>query len=38
MFGTVRNNFSKVFDCLPHDIFNAKLYTYGLNMMALEFI
>ena len=38
MFGTVLNDLSKAFDCLPHDIFHAKLYTYRLKMMALEFI
>ena len=32
MFGAVSTDLSKAFNCLPHDIFIAKLYAYGFDM------
>ena len=29
--GAVRVNISKVFNCIPHDLFIGKLIAYGLN-------
>ena len=38
MFGALLNDFSKAFDCLPHEITIAKLNAYGFDMKALKFI
>ena len=37
-FGAILTDFSKAFDCLPHNIIIAKLNAYRFNMKALNFI
>ena len=37
-FGILLNDFSRAFDCLPHDLFIAKLFAYGFDDKALRII
>ena len=37
-FGILLTDLSKVFDCLPHNLFVAKLFAYGFDDKALRFI
>ena len=37
-FGILLTDLSKAFDCLPHDLFIAKLFVYGFDDKALRFI
>ena len=38
VFGALLTDLSKRFDCLPHDLINAKLNSYGFNLTALNLI
>ena len=38
VFGAILTNLSKVFDCIYHDLLNAKLHAYGLSLPALKMI
>ena len=37
-FGALLIDLSKVFDCLPHDLFITKLLAYGLDMSSLKLL
>ena len=37
-FGAILTDPAKVFDCLPHDLFLAKLNVYGFSITALNLI
>ena len=37
-YGTLLTDLSKTFDCLPHELIIAKLYTYGVDMPSLKLI
>ena len=36
--GTVLLDFSKAFDCIPHDLLAEKLHVYGLSEDVLTFV
>ena len=36
--GSLQNNLSKAFDCLPQDLRIAKLHAYGLDMPSLKLL
>ena len=36
--GTVLWDFSKAFDCIPHDLHSGKLHAYGLSEDALTLV
>ena len=36
--GAILMDLSKAFDCLPHDLFIAKLHAYGMSINSLNFI
>ena len=38
VFGALRTDLSKVFDCFPHNLIIAKLNLYGFNLAALNLI
>ena len=38
VFGSLLTDLSKAFDCLPHDLFIAKLQAYGLDNKALRLV
>ena len=38
VFGSLLTDLSKAFDCLPHDLFIAKLQAYGFDTKALKLI
>ena len=38
VFGTLLTDLSKAFDCLPHELFIAKLQAYGFDTKALKLI
>ena len=38
VFGALRTDLSKVFDCFPHNLIIAKLNLYGFNLTALNLI
>ena len=38
VFGSLLTDLSKAFDCLPHDLFIAKLQAYGFDAKALKLI
>ena len=38
VFGALLMDFSKAFDCLPHDLIIAKLISYGFNLTSLNLI
>ena len=38
LVGTVLMDFSKVFDCIPHDLLIAKLNAYGLSQKTVTLI
>ena len=38
VFGALLTDLSKAFDCIPYDIFIAKLETYGFQTDALNFV
>ena len=38
VFGALLTDLSKAFDCLPHDLINAKLNSYGFNLTVLNLI
>ena len=38
ILGALLTDLAKVFDCLPHNMFFAKLYAYGFDIKALGFI
>ena len=37
-YGALVNDFSKTFDCLPHDLIVAKLHVYGFSIESLKLI
>ena len=38
VFGALLTDLSKAFDCIPHDLFTAKLEAYGFQIDALKLI
>ena len=38
LVGTVFMDFSKTFDCIPHDLLIAKLHAYGYCLKTVTFI
>ena len=38
VFGALLTDLSKAFDCIPHDLFIAKLEAYGFQIDALKLI
>ena len=38
VFGALSTNLSKTFDCIPHDLFFAKLEAYGFQTDALNLV
>ena len=37
-YGALLTDLSKAFDCLPHELIIAKLYTYEVDMASLKLI
>ena len=37
-FGALLTDLSKAFDCLSHDLFIAKLHSYGLSLTSLRLL
>ena len=38
VFGVLLKDPSKAFDCLPHELINTKLKTYGLPLLAFKLV
>ena len=38
VYGALLTDLSKAFDCLPHELIIAKLYTYEVDMPSLKLI
>ena len=38
IFGALLTDLSKAFDCIPYDLLIARLFAYGVDFKALNFI